>query len=94
MAVKVTFVNNEHIYIYDDTYILAWKSVDATKEDPSYYADGVVVGSRADGGAISTSEPVVGLQGLFGSVDWFSLKDDPTKIYKTSAIFSLESDPI
>lgn len=91
MAVKVTFVNNESITITDDTYISAWKSVDTSEKEPGYYAHGGLVGSRLDGNLLGTSEPVVALQGLFGSVDWFSLKDKPTKIYKTSAILSLES---
>ncbi|CDX65153.1 hypothetical protein [Leuconostoc citreum] len=89
MAVKVTFVNNDEIIIYDDTYILAWKSDDISDDDPCYYATGVLAGSWEEGTTLGTSEQVVALQGLFGSVDWFSLKDEPKKIYKTSAILSL-----
>lgn len=92
MTVKVTFVNNESIDITDNTYLFAWKSIDDSKDDPGYYAEGGLVGSRLDGNLLDTAEPVVALQGLFGSVDWFRLQDDPTnKIYKTSAILSLET---
>lgn len=91
MAVKVTFVNNDEVMIFGNTSISAWKSDDISKEEPVYYATGVVAGSWDEGKTLGTSEPVVALQGLFGSVDWFSLSDDPTKFYKTSAILSLTS---
>ncbi|MCT4418739.1 hypothetical protein EFT49_00600 [Leuconostoc falkenbergense] len=94
MAVKVTFVNNDSVYITDDTYISAWKSVDTSDEEPGYYSEGGRVGSRLDGNLLGTSDPIVALEGLFGSVDWFMLLDDKQpvpKVYKTSAILSLES---
>lgn len=90
MTVKVNFVNNDNIIINSDTRIIAFKSIDNTDEQPGYYANCVVDESREDGNLLATSNPVVALQGLFGSVDWFSLSDKPNTFYKTSSIFSLE----
>ncbi|MCT4378754.1 hypothetical protein EFM21_06230 [Leuconostoc falkenbergense] len=90
-VVKVKFVNNEEIIIHSDTYLFAWNSLDSNNGTEEFYAEGGSVGSRNDGGLLGTSEPVIALQGLFGTHDWFSLHDDPTKIYKTSAILSLET---
>lgn len=90
-VVKVKFVNNEEIIINSDTYLSAWNSLDSNKGTEEFYAEGGLVGSRNDGGLLGTSDPVRGLQGLFGTYDWFSLRDEPTKIYKTSAILSLET---
>lgn len=90
MTVKVNFVNNDNIIINSDTRIIAFKSIDNTDEQPGYYANRVVNESREDGNLLATSDPLVALQGLFGSVDWFSLSDKPSTFYKTSSIFSLE----
>lgn len=90
MSVKVTFLNDEELIIHDDTYISAWKSEDANDSNEyAYYAISVPAGAREEGTALNSPYPVASLQGLFGSVDWFSLVRSPNKIYKTSAILSL-----
>ncbi|MCT1174513.1 hypothetical protein [Lactococcus lactis] len=89
MSVKVTFSNGENIVIHEDTQVVAWKSLD--KEDGGYYAETVHIGSNVDSENLQTSEQVVGLLGLFGNSDWFSIERPVSKFYKTSAIVHLEN---
>lgn len=91
MTVRVNFVNNDNIIINRDTHIIAFKSIGNTDEQPGYYANCVVNESSDDGTLLNTSNPVVALQGLFGSADWFSLSEKPNTFYKTSSILSLET---
>lgn len=91
MKVRITFSNNETLDIYSDTTIFAWKSDDKSdNEDKIYYATMIFSGSNFDGSSIATSNPIVGLQGLFGNSDWFSTIDLSDKVFKTSSIVSLE----
>lgn len=94
MAVKVTFVNNDVVHILDDTYLMAWNSLKSNSIEQEYYVSEQLGGSRNDGGVLGTSNQIQGLQGFFGSVDWFSIKTEPDKVYKTSAILSLELNAI
>lgn len=90
MSVKVNFLNGESIIIEFKTRVYAWNSVDKEHNGTGYYANMVFEGSNFDGTEIGTSDPIVGLQGLFGKSDWFSIQDDRAVVYKTSAILSLE----
>lgn len=92
MFTRITFSNGETLDISANTVIHAWKSDNRTdNEDDMYYATMIFEGSNLDGSSICTSDPIVGLQGLFGHADWFSIVDTPNKVFKTSAIVSLES---
>lgn len=78
--------------ISTNTVIHAWKSDNRTdNKDNMYYATMIFEGSNLDGSSICTSDPIAGLKGLFGHSDWFSIVDAPNKVFKTSAIVSLES---
>ena len=91
MTVRISFSNGETLDINEDTYLKTWVSIDRTQnKDDMYYAKMVFEGSNFDGSSIGTSDPVVGLQGLFGNSDWFSTIDLPNKTYKTSSIVSLD----
>ena len=92
MFTRITFSNGEILDISANTVIHAWKSDNRTdNEDDMYYATMIFEGSNLDGSSICTSDPIVGLQGLFGHADWFSIVDTPNKFFRTSAIVSLES---
>lgn len=90
MSVKVTFSNNDSIVIGEKTNIHAWKSDDKDSRFDGYYITQVFQGCWFDGTEIGTSEQIVGLQGLFGNCDWFSINDMTGKMYKTSSIVCLE----
>lgn len=91
MPVRITFSNNEELTINEDTHLFAWNSDDAATYKAGYYATMVYEGSNYDGTEIGTVDQVVGLQGLFGSVDWFATRENPETVYKTSSIVSLKS---
>lgn len=91
MTVRISFADGNTKDINIDTPMRAWVGENRfDNSDDMYYAKQVFEGSTYDGGQIGTSDPLVGLQGLFSSSDWFSIQDEPDKVYKTSAIVSLE----
>ena len=92
MAVKVTFMNGEQIVIDENTYILAWKSEDDSGKQKLFYSKMIAEGSRLSASNLGSYEPIASLEGLFGTADWFSLRENPKIIYKTSAILYLENE--
>lgn len=89
MAVQVNLSNGESLTIKQDDHIIAWKGTNDKSKDGTieYYAEAVY--NNNNGPELATADQRVGLQGLFSHSDWFSAGDDP-KIYKTSAIVSIE----
>lgn len=89
MSVRINFIDGFHVEIDDKTLVQAWTS-ESGNNSQEFYTSQVFDGSRYDGTGIATSNPVVGLQGLLGSSDWFTINGDTSIIYKTTAILSLE----
>lgn len=90
MSVKVTFVNKEEVVISNSTYLSAWNASETTYANHDFQSVKAFSGKTSDLDESGDSSQLVKLQGLLGSVDWFSLQDEPTKLYKTSSIAKLE----
>lgn len=92
MTVQVNLSNNESLTINRDTKITVWKGTnDKNKEgNVEYYAEALYNGAAIDGEELATSDQRVALQGLFSHSDWFSIDSNPNKLFKTSAIVSIE----
>ncbi|MCI1699437.1 hypothetical protein [Liquorilactobacillus nagelii] len=86
-SVIITLTNGDHLSVGFKTKVYAWKSDNAT-EEAGFYATSICAESRFDGDLLSTSDGRVGLQGLLGIADWFSL-DPAGPLYRTSAILSI-----
>ncbi|WP_349533678.1 hypothetical protein [Leuconostoc citreum] len=91
MSVKVTFVDNHTINIADDAQINAWNSSETTVANHEFHSNTVFSGSLQDNRVFGKADSATALRALLGSADWFSLKGEPKKVYKTSAILSLET---
>lgn len=87
--IKVTLSNGTELKINKTTKIAAWESLDSVPGKKPYYGEEAFNGTIDDGTEIGTSDPLVGISGLLGSVDWFSIDSGQTLI-KTSAVVSLE----
>lgn len=93
MITKINFSNGESIEITRKTIIKAWIGLDKdVNQEQIYYAKMIFEGSNYDGSPIGSTEPETSLQGLFSHSDWFSIQGHPEKIYKTTAIVSIETD--
>ncbi|MFT8557908.1 hypothetical protein [Liquorilactobacillus hordei] len=86
-TVTINLVNGDSLSVEFKTKVYAWTSDNATKNS-EFYATGICGESRFDGNLLGTSDGRVGLQGLLGIADWFSL-DPAGPIYRTSAILSI-----
>lgn len=86
--IKVTLSDGTEFKINKTTRITAWKSLDSEPTKQPYYGEQVFNGSINDGTEIGTSNPLVGISGLLGSTDWFSIDNGHT-LLKTSAVVSL-----
>lgn len=87
--IKITFADGSTKNINKLTDLSAWKSADADPKKGAYYEEMVFHGSYNDGTEIATSDPLVGISGLLGSTDWFSIGKDKT-LYKTTSVVKLE----
>lgn len=88
MAVQINFVNGGSISVNEHTRIFAWRS-DDNSDGQGFYATSIFGGSSYDSPEIDTTDPRVGLQGLLGIADWFTIDNPDNELYKTSAILSI-----
>lgn len=88
--IKVTFLNNEEIIITRDTYLLAWQADANRASEVKYYDFSGFAHLGISLNSFGESNHLLALQTIFMNADWFCLKSNTTKIYKTTAIVSLE----
>jgi hypothetical protein len=91
--VIVSFLNDQTLHIKKDTILNGYKvtSDDSKKE---YYLEKVYSNSiNGEASRLSTVNPMIGIAGFIGTVDYFSVGNDPDNaiLFKSSSIKSIRN---
>jgi hypothetical protein len=93
--VKIKFSDGTSILIREGTLVNGYKNSSADKDQEFYlervFSDSTNGINSTNGSRLSTSNPMVGIMGFILSVDCFTIDDDQDKLFKSSAVVSVEN---
>lgn len=86
MKAKITFLNGESLVIDQDTHLTAWSSEDNSNV-PRFFAGKTFDGTYAE---VRPDAPRLGLKGLLGASNFFTVGEDNDTFYSSSSVFKIE----
>jgi hypothetical protein len=88
---RITFCDGEQLYVTDEKFILnGWV---ATEDERNEYYCKMVYETVGEHYEFETFNPIVGIAGFIGKVDYFSVGRDTEncKIYKSTSVKSIDN---